>query len=82
MGFLSKKKDDGDEGNRNALFGSRKKSEKATPQSNPCTSLPSTCNDTSNAQQTPLHPARTRTRNRRRNTPGRTTDTARRRRLP
>lgn len=36
MGFLSKKKDDGDESNRNALFGSRKKSEKAPAQSNPC----------------------------------------------
>ncbi len=42
MGFLSKKKDaDGDDGNRKALFGSRK-SEKASSQaSNPCMSQPS-----------------------------------------
>ncbi|KAL1594688.1 Protein transport protein S9 plasma membrane t-SNARE [Nothophoma quercina] len=40
MGFLSKKKDDGDEGNRNALFGSRKKSEKAPTQSNPYAAAP------------------------------------------
>jgi hypothetical protein len=36
MGLFSKNKDDGDEGNRNALFGNRKKSEKAPTQSNPC----------------------------------------------
>lgn len=42
MGFLSKKKDDGDEGNRNALFGSRKKSDKAPAASNPCRWPPST----------------------------------------
>jgi hypothetical protein len=40
MGFLSKKKDDGEDSNRNALFGSRKKSEKAPAQSNPCTPHP------------------------------------------
>ena len=37
MGFLSKKKDDGEDSNRTALFGSRKKSDKAPTQSNPCT---------------------------------------------
>ncbi|KAJ4334048.1 Protein transport protein S9 plasma membrane t-SNARE [Ascochyta clinopodiicola] len=39
MGLLSRKKDDGDEGNRNALF-SRKKSDKAAPQSNPYAAAP------------------------------------------
>jgi hypothetical protein len=39
MGLLSRKKDGDDDGNRKALFGSRK-SEKAAPaQSNPCMSL-------------------------------------------
>lgn len=42
MGFLSKKKDGDDDGNRKALFGSRK-SEKAPTQSNPCMSQPGRC---------------------------------------
>jgi hypothetical protein len=44
MGVFSKKKDDGDDGNRTALFGSRKKSDKAPAQSNPCTSYHQTPN--------------------------------------
>lgn len=48
MGFLSKKKDAGDDdSNRKALFGSRK--EKAAPASNPCMSQPSSIDDTSDA---------------------------------
>ncbi|KAF2850687.1 hypothetical protein T440DRAFT_396374 [Plenodomus tracheiphilus IPT5] len=34
-GFLSKKKDDGDEGNRSALFGGRKKEKSGAPAQNP-----------------------------------------------
>jgi len=79
---LFKKKDAGadDDSNRKALFGSRK--EKAAPAaSNPCMSQPSSINDTSDAQQTPPHPARTPTRSHHRSTRAPTTHTARTRRL-
>jgi hypothetical protein len=66
-----------------ATMGLFKKKEKAAPAaSNPCTSQPSSIDDTSDAQQTPPHPARTPTHNRRHSTPAPTTDTARTRRLP
>lgn len=41
MGLLSRKKDGDDDGNRKALFGSRKSEKSAPAQSNPCmSSLP------------------------------------------
>ncbi|KZM25567.1 hypothetical protein ST47_g3265 [Ascochyta rabiei] len=40
MGVFSKKRDDADDGNRTALFGSRKKSDKAAPASNPYAAAP------------------------------------------
>jgi hypothetical protein len=46
MGFLSKKKDEGEESSRNALFGSRKKSDKGPAQSNPCMWPPGASDDT------------------------------------
>ena len=79
MGLLSRKKDGDDDGNRKALFGSRK-SEKAAPaQSNPCmSSLPGRrCKDMANQQQMPPPQARTPMHSRHHSTRAPTTGTAR-----
>jgi hypothetical protein len=81
MGLLSRKKDGDDDGNRKALFGSRK-SEKAAPaQSNPCMSLlpARRCDDMANQQQMPPPQARIPMHSRRLSTRVPTMGTARRR---